>query len=98
MLVETIMVSEELSNIINKKWSIQILFVLFSGTKISYKSLKNILSIPNSTLSLRVNELVKIRYIERYVYGSTSKPHNTDYKITQIGLNYINNLINDKNQ
>ena len=78
---------------LNKKWVIQILFVLYNKNKISYKNLKNIISIPNSTLSLRVNEMVKYGYLERFVYGSISKPHYTEYKITHLGLEYINNLL-----
>lgn len=78
---------------LNKKWVIQILFVLYDKNKYSYKNLKNIISIPNSTLSLRVNEMIKYGYLERFVYGSISKPHYTEYKITDLGLEYVDNLL-----
>lgn len=78
---------------LNKKWVIQILFVLYDKNKYSYKNLKNIISIPNSTLSLRVNEMVKYGYLKRFVYGSISKPHYTEYKITDLGLEYVDNLL-----
>lgn len=81
------------TTIINKKWSIPILCMLYSKQKFSYKSIKTILHIPNSTVSLRLNELTKNNYIQKFVYGSKSKPHYTDYQITDFGLNYINSII-----
>ena len=81
-------------NVINRKWVIQILF-LVSDKQVSYKNIKNILSIPNSTLTKRVNELTRVGYIEKFIYGSVSKPHCTEYKITQNGLNIINNMLDD---
>lgn len=79
--------------IITQKWSVQILFILYSNKKISYKKIKNILQIPNSTLSLRVNELTKYNYLKKFVYGSVRKPHYTEYQITEFGLDYLNNII-----
>jgi len=81
-------------HIINRKWVIQILF-LVCDKKVSYKNIKNILSIPNSTLTKRVNELTQIGYLDKFVYGSISKPHYTEYKITQNGLNIINSMLDD---
>jgi len=80
--------------IINRKWVIQILF-LVCDKKVSYKNIKNMLSIPNSTLTKRVNELTQIGYVEKFIYGSVSKPHYTEYKITQNGLDIINNMLNN---
>jgi len=77
--------------IINQKWSIGILILLSNNKKHSYRSIKHT-GIPNSTLSLRLNELVKNKYIEKFIYGSISKPHYTEYKITSFGLDYINNM------
>lgn len=79
--------------IINKKWVIYILFTLQNRQKVSYSSIQNILQIPKSTLNRRLNELVKYKYLQKYVYGSVSKPHYTEYQITNLGLNCINNLI-----
>lgn len=79
--------------IITQKWVIQILFMLSSKQKVSYKNIKNILQIPNSTLSLRVNDLVKINYLQKFIYGSLSKPHYTEYQITDFGLDYLNNIM-----
>lgn len=78
--------------IINEKWTIQILVFLYVNKKQSYKNIKNKLEIPNSTLSLRVNQLTKYKFVDRFVYGSKSKPHYTDYQITDFGLDYLNNL------
>lgn len=80
--------------IINRKWVIQIL-CLVSDKQVSYKNIKNILSIPNSTLTKRVNELTQIGYVEKFIYGSISKPHYTEYKITRIGLDIINNMLDN---
>lgn len=82
--------------LINKKWSLQILFFLKNKQNISYRNIKNKLQIPNSTLSIRLTELTNHKYIEKSVYGSVSKPHYTDYKITNIGLECINSLNYDK--
>ena len=82
----------QISNTINKKWVIQILF-LVCNKQVSYKNIKNILSIPNSTLTKRVNELTQIGYVEKFIYGSISKPHYTEYKITQKGLDVINSML-----
>jgi len=76
----------------NRKWAIQILFILYNKNKLSYRKIKTILQIPNSTLSLRLNELTKIDYLQKFVYGSINKPHYTEYQITDFGLNYINSL------
>jgi len=88
---------QKLSNLeyklINKKWVIQILFVLQKEQKVSYKSIKNIIQIPKTTLNRRLFELTKYQYIEKYVYGSISKPHHTEYKITNLGLHNINNML-----
>ena len=80
------------NQIINKKWTIQLLLFLHCKNQISYKSIKNSIQIPNSTLALRLNELVKYNFIEKFVYGPTNKPHSTEYKITTTGLDHINNL------
>jgi len=80
--------------IINKKWSFQLLVILYTKQKLSYKTIKTVLQIPNSTLALRLEELVKYKYLQKYIYGSVSKPHYTEYEITQVGLDYINNLFN----
>ncbi len=77
--------------IITQKWALYILLILSNKKRHSYKSIKNKLGIPNSTLSLRVVELTKYKFIHRYVYGSTTKPHYTDYEITKFGLDYLNN-------
>lgn len=79
--------------IINKKWVIQILLLLQNGKRYSYRKIKDKTEIPNSTLALRVVELEKYNFITRYVYGSKSKPHYTNYEITQIGLNHLNSLL-----
>lgn len=78
--------------IINQKWSIKILIILHDQKRHSYRSIKNI-GIPNSTLSLRVNELTKYRFVEKYIYGSRSKPYYSDYKITEFGLDYLNSIL-----
>ncbi len=78
---------------INLKWAIKILSILRDGTRHSYKSIKK-RGIPNSTLTLRVNELTKYRFIEKFIYGSKSKPYYSDYKITKFGLDYLNSILN----
>lgn len=87
------MIDIHISNLINKKWSLQILFSLYHKQEINYKTIKNNLKIPNTTLAVRLRELVEIKYIEKFIYGSIRKPHNTTYKITNLGLERINNII-----
>jgi len=86
------------NNIINKKWTLQILFLLNDSNQHSYKSIKHFLNIPNSTLALRLTELTKHNYLTKYIYGSTSMPHLTEYKITDTGLDSINNIIGTTKQ
>ena len=79
--------------IINKKWTIQILFHLRNHNKqLSYKKIKQQLNIPNSTLAIRLTELTKYKYLDKFIYGSVSKPHYTEYKITNLGIQYINSV------
>lgn len=78
--------------VITQKWALHILFILSDKKRHSYKSIKNNLVIPNSTLSLRVVELTKYKFIQRYIYGSVTKPYYTDYEITEFGLNYLNDM------
>lgn len=79
--------------IVTQKWIILILFVCKTNQKISYSSFKNILNIPNSTLIIKLNELVKYKYLQKFIYGSVSKPHYTEYQITPFGLDTINKLL-----
>lgn len=76
-----------------KKWTFKILFMLSDEKKYSYRKIKAVISIPNSTFTIRLKELVKYKLIEKYVYGNISMPHYTDYKITKFGLDYINNQL-----
>ncbi len=84
--------------IINKKWVIQILWMLQNQQKVSYGDIQKILQIPKSTLNRRLNELVQYKYLTKFVYGSISKPYYTEYQITSLALNHINNLIPDYNK
>jgi len=81
--------------LVNKKWVVQILFTLHNRQKLSYKLLKNTLCIPNATMAIRLDEMVKLRYLERFVYGSISKPHYTDYQITDFGVRYVDEMVKD---
>lgn len=76
-----------------KKWVIQILSMLYNEQEFNYTNIKNNLKIPNTTLSIRLRQLVEIKYLEKFIYGSIRKPHNTTYKITDLGLEYINSII-----
>lgn len=78
---------------INQKWAIFILIALRKGERFSYKKIAQTSQIPTSTLSIRLRELIKYKFLEKFVYGSISKPHNVDYKITDFGLEYLNNVI-----
>lgn len=84
----------QIYKIINKKWTFQILLLLKENQKYSYNSIHTILHIPTSTLDLRLNELIKYKLVEKFIYGSIRKPHYTDYKITQFGVNNINTILN----
>ncbi len=84
---------EQYHKVIHKKWVIQILFLLYSGKQISYKKIKELASIPNATLTTRVNELTKYGYMQRFVYGSKTKPHYTEYCISETGKKYIDDLL-----
>lgn len=86
--------SQEQKTII-QKWAIPIMFVLYNEQKFSYNKLRGMLDIPNSTLSLRLNELIKYKFIEKFIYGNPRGPHYTDYQISDFGLKYINNLISN---
>lgn len=81
---------------VHKKWVIQILSMLYNEQEFNYTGIKNNLKIPNTTLSIRLKQLVEIKYIEKFTYGSIRKPHNTTYKITNLGLQYFNNLFYEK--
>ena len=81
--------------VINQKWAIFILIALHKGERFSYKKITQTSQIPTSTLSMRLKELVNYKFLEKFVYGSVSKPHNVDYKITDFGLQYLNNVIPD---
>jgi len=80
-------------NIINKKWIIQILIILSNKKKLGYGKLQRLLLIPTSTLTIRLNELVKNDIIEKFVYGNPRGPHYTEYKITDIGMVSIYTII-----
>jgi len=82
--------------ILNQKWVIFILLSLRKGDKISYKKISQISQIPTSTLSIKLKQLIKYKFVEKFVYGSVSKPHNVDYKITDLGIKRINNLFSIK--
>lgn len=77
---------------LNKKWVLQILILLQNNDEFSYKNIHKILKIPTSTLSERLRDLTEYKFIQKHVYGNARAPHYTDYKITEFGLNYINNL------
>ena len=85
-----------IQKITTKKWTIPILFILRNNNQLSYRKIKYISQIPNSTLSLRLNELVKYKYLEKFIFGSISKPHYTEYKITEFGLDCLNKLVLSK--
>lgn len=93
MSKSNVTMNQQEHKIINKKWMLQILIILSTNKKLSYRKIKNTLNIPNSTLALRVNELTKYNYLQKFVYGSITKPHYTEYAITEFGLDYINNII-----
>lgn len=75
---------------LSKKWVLQILFI--TCTQKSYRFIRITLGIPNSTLSMRLGELVKLGYLEKFTYGSISKPHYTEYVITKLGLKYLDKI------
>lgn len=79
--------------LITKQWMIFILITLRKNQRISYKKIAQISQIPTSTLSIKLRELVKYRFVEKFVYGSISKPHNVDYKITVLGLDCLNSVL-----
>jgi len=84
------------NKLIYEKWVIFILLSLRKETRISYKKISQISQIPTSTLSIKLKELIKQKLVEKFVYGSVSKPHNVDYKITGLGIECINNLFSIK--
>jgi DNA-binding HxlR family transcriptional regulator len=84
--------------LITKQWMIFILITLRKEQRISYRKIANTSQIPTSTLSIKLKELVKYRFIEKFVYGSVSKPHNVDYKITEFGMNCLNNVLSYNKQ
>jgi len=81
--------------LVNQKWTIFILIALRKKQKISYKKISQISQIPTSTLSIRLKELIKYKFVEKFVYGYKRMPHNVDYKITDFGIDYLNNLLPD---
>jgi len=78
---------------INQKWAIFILISLRQRQKFSYKKIAQLSQIPTSTLSIRLKELVAYKFVEKFVYGYKGMPHNVDYKITDFGIDYLNNLL-----
>lgn len=85
--------SKKQNKIITQKWTLFILISLRKRERISYKKISQISQIPTSTLSIRLSELVQCNFIEKFVYGSIRKPHNTDYTITDFGIDYLNRLL-----
>ena len=81
--------------IITQKWAFFILIALRRNKKYSYKKIAQKSEIPTSTLDIRLAELVKYKFIEKFVYGSIRGPHNVDYKISNFGLKYLNDLLPD---
>lgn len=79
--------------LITKQWIIFILITLRNQQRMSYKKIAQISQIPTSTLSVKLRELAKHGYVEKFVYGSARKPHNTDYKITDLGINCLNKIL-----
>lgn len=88
---------QKLSNLeyrlITKQWMIFILITLRKEQKISYKKISQLSQIPTSTLSIKLKELVKYKFVEKFVYGSITKPHNVDYMITELGIICLNNVL-----
>ena len=76
-----------------QKWAIPILSILYYKQELHYNDIKNILQIPSTTLTTRLNDLTKYKYLEKQIYGSIRKPHHTTYKITDLGVQTINNLL-----
>jgi len=85
--------SQQEYKMVTKQWIIFILIALRKGNRISYKNISIISQIPTATLSVKLRELIKYKYVEKFVYGSIRKPHNTDYKITNLGLSVLNGII-----
>ncbi len=79
--------------LITKQWMIFILITLRKKQRLSYKKIAQTSQIPTSTLSIKLKELIKYRFIEKFVYGSIRKPHNVDYKITELGMSCLNNVL-----
>lgn len=90
---------QKLSNLeyklVTKQWMIFILITLRNQQRMSYKKIAQISQIPTSTLSVKLRELINYKFIEKFVYGSVRKPHNTDYKITDLGINCLNNVLSN---
>jgi len=82
--------------IITKQWMIFILISLRKNKMLSYKQISQISQIATSTLSPKLKELVKYKFIEKYEYGSVSKPHRTEYQITNLGINVLNDVLPPK--
>jgi len=78
---------------IYQKWAVHILFVLYGKQKMSYRKIKNMLNIPTSTLSLRLNQLIRYKFIEKFVYGNSRGPHYVEYQITDFGMKYLNSFL-----
>lgn len=79
--------------LITKQWMIFILITLRKEQRMSYKKIAQTSQIPTSTLSVKLKELLKYRFVEKFIYGSISKPHNVDYKITELGIICLNNVL-----
>ncbi len=80
----------------NKKWAIQILLLLHGNNPVRYKQIKQLLHISDSSLSRMLKELTKEKYITKFTFGSIRKPHHTEYEITNLAVEYINNLLSCK--
>jgi len=90
-------INQQEQKVMNKKWVLQILILLQNNDEVSYRNIHKFLKIPTSTLTDRLRELVECKFIEKHVYGNVRGPHYTDYKITEFGLHYINNLFPNNN-
>jgi len=87
---------EHKEKILGKQWAFSILLFLYGRENVTYRQIKKSVQISDTSLCRRLNELVKYKYLEKFVYGSISKPHYTEYKITDFAIKYINSLLECK--
>ncbi|MEM3641686.1 MAG: helix-turn-helix domain-containing protein [Candidatus Bathyarchaeia archaeon] len=86
-LKEDIESLEKSFTLLSQKWNLELLYTLFFKNTVSFSGLKKILGVNSRTLSDKLKNLMKNRYIKRLV--ETGPPIRVEYALTEKGRNIV---------